>query len=269
MATKREDVVAELERLTDPETLTETTALPRPKLFVPLGRGNTGKTVLLRWVAERANNAGCFPAIADADRTNQTLSSYFDGVISPESADDLDMKEWLDALLEKQIESKMTVLLDLGGGDLVLKQHAAEMELVHFMHKHGVDVVAAHLIGPNLDDLAYLQSVEQGGTFAPERTILVLNEGLISGARSERGAFEPIVQHRIFRDVVARGAKVVRMPRLGCLHEVENRRLSFAAAEAGQTKRELPPLGLTNRQRVAIWLRDMNAAFEPVADWLP
>ena len=263
MVTKRDDTVAELARLAEPA------AAGRPILFVPLGRGSTGKTVLLRWAAERAHNAGRYLVIADADRTNQTLAGYFESVNSPASTNDLDMHDWLDALVEKQIETRMTVLLDLGGGDQVLKQHAAEMELVPFMERNGVDVVAVHMIGPNLDDLAYLQSVEQGATFAPERTVLVLNEGLVSGGRSEERAFDAIVDHAIFHEVMGRGAKTVRMPRLGCLHEVENRRLSFAAAQAGETKRGLPALGLTNRQRVANWLREMVTAFAPVAEWLP
>ena len=261
--------VAELEREGGEMATKKGPQAGSAKLIVPLGRGNTGKSVLSRWMCETAMNAGNPVVIADADRTNQTLAQYFDAVISPTSPDDYDMKAWLDALFEQQIENKLTVVLDLGGGDLVLKRHAAEMELVPFMQSNAIDVAAVHLIGPNLDDLAYLQDVEHEKTFAPERTVLVLNEGLVPGARSERNAFEPIVQHRIFRDAVARGAQVVRMPRLGCLNEIENRRLSFAAAETGQTKRDLPPIGLVNRQRIAIWLREMQAAFAPVAHWLP
>lgn len=248
---------------------TASTETDRPKLFVPLGRGSRGKTVLTRWVAEKAGYEGRHPAIADGDRTNRTLAAYFSDVTSPPSSNDLDVRDWLDGLISAQIEDRVTVLLDLGGGDLTLKRHAAELDLVSFAKANGIDVVAAHLIGPDLDDLSYLQSVEEEKTFAPERTLLVLNEGLVSGARSERIAFEPVVNHRIFRDVEARGAKVVRMPRLGCLHEVELRRVLFADAAAGKTGRDLPPLNPVNRQRVTMWLREMAAAFAPVEDWLP
>ena len=130
-------------------------------------------------------------------------------------------------------------------------------------------MVAVHLIGPNLDDLSYLQEVERDGLFAPKATVLLLNEGLVPAGRSERTAFEPIVSHRIFTDAIGRGAKWVRMPRLGAIQEVENRRLTFRAAEAGETGRGLPPLGAINRQRVALWLREMDTEFEPVSTWLP
>lgn len=269
MTTKRDAAVAQLERPTEVSSDVDATGRARPVFFVPLGRGNTGKTVLLRWAVERAHAEGRFPVIADADRTNQTLAGYFDKVLSPHSNLDIDIKDWLDALIENQIETRATVVLDLGGGDLVLKQHAASMEMVPFLESHEVDVVAAHLIGPNLDDLAYLQSVEANATFAPARTILILNEGLISSGRSEQRAFEQVMAHRVFAEVVERGGRVVRMPRLGCLHEVEARRVSFAAAEAGHSKGGVPPLGLVNRQRVSIWLREMNAAFAPVAEFLP
>jgi hypothetical protein len=65
----------------------------------------------------------------------------------------------------------------------------------------------------------------------------------------------------VFREALKRGARQVWFPRLGCMQEVTSRRLSFATAE-----REL---GFTNRQRVAIWWRQVAEALQPVAAWLP
>jgi hypothetical protein len=48
---------------------------PQPRLVVPLGRGSRGKTVFVRWAAERALSEGRAPVLADADRTNQELAS--------------------------------------------------------------------------------------------------------------------------------------------------------------------------------------------------
>ena len=39
-----------------------------------------------------------------------------------------------------------------------------------------IQPVAVHLIGAGRDDLAYPRDVDEGGAFAPEATILVLNE---------------------------------------------------------------------------------------------
>jgi hypothetical protein len=63
----------------------------------------------------------------------------------------------------------------------------------------------------------------------------VLNEGLVPPGRVARTAFGPIIGHDVFRMVLDRGAVVVRMPRLACMHEVAplacqprvNRRIRF------------------------------------------
>src|SRR2546423_379555 len=94
----------------------------QPRLVVPLGRGSRGKTVFVRWAAERAQSEGRAPVLADGDRTNQELASYFDGVVTPPSADELEVREWLAAFLEQQIAETFSAFLDLGGGDLILKR---------------------------------------------------------------------------------------------------------------------------------------------------
>jgi hypothetical protein len=62
---------------------------------------------------------------------------------------------------------------------------------------------------------------------------------------------------------------VVVMPKLVCMHEIDQRRLTFSDAQEGKVKAGQSPLGPTMRQMVAIWRRSMEAAFAPVAEWLP
>ncbi|NPD69995.1 hypothetical protein HN018_27390 (plasmid) [Lichenicola cladoniae] len=241
-----------------------------PSFIVPLGRGGRGKTWWIRWVVERAQSQGREIVVADADRTNATLSAYFEGVVSPPSADDRDVREWLAAFVEQQIESRFTSVLDFGGGDLILKRVAREIGLVDFLLEHGIRPIAVHLIGPDRDDLAYLQEVERDGVFAPEATILVLNEALVSPHKTAATAFaETVRSHPILEQTVARGARLVTMPRLEPASEIDMRRLTFAAAEAGRVKPGQDPIGPWKRQQIALWRRSMEEAFAPVADWLP
>jgi len=240
-----------------------------PKLIVPLGRGSRGKTAFVRWAAERAQSHGREVVIADMDRTNPTLSGFFGGVTQPEEVGDVDVREWLAAFVEGQIENRFSAFLDLGGGDLILKQVARDMDLVPFLERHGIQPVAVHVLGPDRDDLAYLRDMEQAGVFAPAATILVLNEALVPANRSVKPAFETLVQHEIFRAALGRGAKAVWMPRLAAMHEVDNRRLTFSDAEGGKVKEGQAPIGPWNRQVVAKWRRDMEAAFADVAHLLP
>jgi hypothetical protein len=252
-----------------PPALVATTALATCKFIKTLGRGARGKTWFLRWAAERAQDQGRSVVIADADRTNATLGAYFANVLTPPSADDADMRDWSIALCERQIAERFTLLLDLGGGDLILKQLTREIDLVRFLEAHDVQPVAIYLIGPDRDDLAFLRDLEEGGLFAPRATILVLNEGLVPSGRSVQTAFQPILEHPIFVAAVARGAKAIWMPRLAPAHEVNDRRLTFAAAEASRVKDGQSVIGPWNRQLIAKWRHDMETNFAEVAAWLP
>jgi hypothetical protein len=221
----------------------------QPKLVIPLGRGARGKTFWLRWAIERAQSQGRDIVVADADRTNATLSAFFDGVVTPPSADDRDVKEFLAQFIEQQIEQKFSV---------------------QFLLQHGVTPVAIHCVGPDVDDLAYLQEVEQSCIFVPDATVLIMNEATVPAHRTPLSAFENSVRnHPILTKVVQRGGKLVRMPRLEPAGDIDTRRLTFAAAEEGRAKGGQQVLGPWKRQQVAIWRRAMEESFASVANWLP
>lgn len=241
-----------------------------PKLVLPLGRGNHGKTLFVRWAMERANSRGREVVVADADRTNPTLDRYFSNVLQPESADNVEMMEWLKHLVEQQIKDKFSAFIDLGGGDLLLKQASMEIDLCSFLEENGITPVAVHLIGPNPDDLAYLAELERDSLFAPAATILVLNEALTPPHRTAKAAFRStILDHEIFQSACSRGAKVVFIPRLKSVDEIESRRLGFQAAVAGKLDAGQTPIGPWDRQYVVHWLRAMENNFSPVLGWLP
>jgi hypothetical protein len=208
--------------------------------------------------AARANRP---VVIADADRTNATLGAFYEGVERPDHPDEKTVADWLDELVNTQAETRMSLLLDMGGGDQVFKRFAASLDLAALLQAEGITPVALHFFSPDIDDLAYLQDVEASGAFCPAQTVLVLNEGLIKDARPVDAAFAELREHSIFRAALKRGAREIVLPRLSCMQEVNSRRLSFLGAEKA--------LGLTNRQRVAMWRRDVAKALAPVADWLP
>jgi hypothetical protein len=241
-----------------------------PKLIIPLGRGSRGKTFFVRWSAERAQEQGRSIVIVDADRTNATLSRFFEHVVSPPSGDDRDVREFLGMFIDKQIEERFTAILDLGGGDTVLKALARELGLVEFLSAHGITPVAVHVLGPDTDDLSYLRDVEQESILAPPATILVMNEATVPSHRTAHAAFDSAVRsHPILTDTVGRGALLVRMPRLEPAAEVDRARIGFAAAEGGRGPAGEHVFGPFKRQQVAIWRRLMEESFAPVANWLP
>ena len=259
MASKRTDDVAVMDA---PVTA-------NPKLVIAMGRGRIGKSTFVRWAAENAIRRGQPVVIGDADRTNRTVASFFEGVSRPEYEDDDSLREWVNGVIEQQVADRFSVFLDLEGGDRVLKEHAAALSLVEFCEGYGVDPVAVHFLGGAGDDLAYLRDIEASRSFTPTRTILVLNEGVLPPGKPADRAFQPIEADPLFTAVTDRGARAVRMPRLGCMPYVEGRRLQFEDAVHSRVRSGEEAVGLINRQIVTMWLRSMDAAFAGVREWLP
>jgi hypothetical protein len=240
-----------------------------PKLVIAMGRGRVGKSTFIRWAAENAIRRGQPVVIGDADRTNRTVASFFDGVSRPEYEDDDSLRDWVNGVIEQQVADRFSVFLDLEGGDRVLREHAAALSLVEFCEQFGVDPVAVHFLGSSEGDLAYLRDIEASRSFTPKRTILVSNEGILPPGKPADRAFAPIEANPLFTAVVDRGARSVRMPRLGCMPYVEDRKLQFEDAVHSRVKEGTEPVGLINRQIVTMWLRGMDSAFAGVREWLP
>ncbi len=252
-----------------PKTETQSElAQARPKLILPLGRGHNGKSFWARWLIDRAQTRGREIVVADADRTNPALAAYFGGVLTPPSAEPDDMEAWFIALCEQQAEKRFNAVIDLGGGDQLLKSLGRQLDFANFFEELGVEPVAVYLLTPDLDDLAFLRDLEADGLFAPEATILVLNEGRADGRKSFETAFSAVLGHSIFTAAMKRGARPIAMPRLAYASESDVRRLTLSAARAGRSSDGRPPLGVAQRQFIAKWLRDMEQNFAPVAAWL-
>lgn len=251
----------------------------KPKLILVLGRGKNGKSTFIRWSAEQAFIHARPTVVGDADRTNATVAAFFDGVTRPEYADNDGVTDWVNGLLEDQVEAKLdgkpfNLVLDPGGGDTVIKGHALKLDLVSFCEQHGIEPIAVHLIGDDVDDLAYLRDVEQSRAFTPRKTLLVLNEGVM---RSGSRGFESIKSSPIFLAALDRGAQSVVMPRLENMKKVNDLRLLFgpaAAVKLTDKQKELQTrsglrFGFIDAQLVTTWLRTMRTNFAAVQDWLP
>ena len=241
-----------------------------PIFGVMLGRGGRGKTVTLRAIAEGANTKGRSVVICDGDRTNRTLNTIYDNVSSPDSASFVDVMAWLEKLIDTQIKSRLNILLDLGGGDQVLRQIVHDWDLMRLFAENGVAPLAIHLLGPDPEDLSVLAEMERDGLFAPERTVLVFNEAMVAPHLNLSTPLEDLFETQpVLRAAAERGGKILVVPRLEPIAEVDRRRLTFRAAAEGRTARGLPPLGPVKRSQISKWVRQMEDVLEPVAGWLP
>jgi hypothetical protein len=263
-------VLSEGSELHDQDGQTRPQVSRLPCYLVAFGRGNSGKSTGLRYLGERALAAGRRVLICDCDRNNQTLTAFFGNAVErPDYPDDDSVIAFLNRCADSIASSSLSVVLDMGGGDLVFPRYARSLQLANLLEENGVRPVAMHFVGPALDDLTTLQEIEQSGAFCPDATVIVLNAGLIRDTRTPDAAFKAVRDHETVKAAEARGALVVTMPRLACMHEIDQRRLTFADAQKGRVKPGQEPLGLTMRQMVTIWRRGMESAFTPAEEWLP
>lgn len=238
----------------------------RPKIIMAAGRGKTGKTTMLRWMAERGLSKGSRFLMADIDPTNASFSAYFPDTVRPDSIEPLAVRRWLQEFLQFALSERMTALIDLGGGDTALRSIVAEMPAFNDMIEDAGHAVAIfYLVGHQPEDMTPIATMADLG-FNPAARAIVLNEGTAPIGLPRDRAFARVVSHPLFVDQISTGAVSLWMPRLLAADAVEARQASFFAARDGKTSH---PIGLFDRSRVLHWLDSMDEQFGGVVSWMP
>lgn len=238
------------------------------RLYLPVGRGRGGKTLEARYLIERLFGLGQRLIIADADRTNCTLSQFYPGALQPDSADEADVVALVRQVIESMATTGYSGLIDFGGGDLILKRLAKVMDLQNWLPEIGITPVLLYLLGAYKEDLAFVASLEE--RFAPPATVVILNQAAVPKYMTPVVAFRETVQSSpILADVLSRGARLIIMPQLTPATAIEERLMSFADAAANR-----PPadgserLGIWRAQETKLWLRAMDAETRAIEEWL-
>ncbi|MBV8525537.1 MAG: hypothetical protein JOY71_26010 [Acetobacteraceae bacterium] len=233
-----------------------------PTFLVAAGRGRTGKTTGLRFIVERAKHEGRDVIIADGDRSNQTLSAFFRDATRPRSAEDDDVHTWITSLLDRMAQERVSIVLDLGGGDRTMNIYGRDVGIVDFCEAVGARPVILFFIGPDIDDLAHVEAMQSAGAFLPASSAIVLNESLVRSGQTAANAFEPILRRPEFAQIMERGTKWVTMPRLACMPDLDANRTGFFQANQAA-------LGPVRHFMVTDWQKKMEASFAPIGEWLP
>ncbi len=237
------------------------------------GRGRVGKTVVANTIVQFCREYGANLRVWNADKQNEThsLSSYHPDALRP-VADDLEEKRlWLEGRFDEQARLRYDSVLDLAGGDPLVRHLQSETRLIQTLERRMVRTVSWQVLGPDIADLDYLKLSMDGGLFMPEATLLVLNAGLVRTGRAPKAVFAEIMEHRVFVDAVGRGARVVWFPALSCMTSIADRGLSFAEAKQGITRPGQERLSYFDQARVEIfWDTQIPAFFDSLPrDWLP
>jgi hypothetical protein len=239
-----------------------------PVLVIGLGRGGSGKSTLLSEMVWRARSQGREVVVGDFDPRSQTLTDLFPEAVRPEGEALPDVKKAFVGMLNRMNKERRSGVIDFGAGDRFLAEHGRDLRLVEFCKRRGIDLLAMYVLGPDEEDLRHCLSIWEAGYFRPERTVVVMNEGVIRDGDTVLGAFEPTMGDGRFLGMVREsGAKVILVTRLACMKLVRDRGLGFHEAARGG----LPDDLAVEEFMVEDWLADLEdkRAREGVAEWLP
>lgn len=241
------------------------------KVWMLIGPGGGGKTVLARWLGGELANRDMLgnTLLAALDPTNRTLTDFFETVMQPPSSDPGETVNWLRSLLQFVGRKRGNAVLDFGGGDVSLARAIdATPTIADAMEQEGVGLVAGYVLTPRVDDLASLVTFEQRG-FRPRATALILN---LSKADTP-AAFDAVRRQPAYKAALARGAVELWMPELsqGVALRVEQARVTFRQAQDGEAPagRKPAPISLLERVEVREFLERMASEFQAIEGWLP
>ena len=253
-----------------------------PKLLIRAGRGRTGGSTGLDLAVQRARHQGRRVKPLDGDLRSRTLSALYpaqdekgrpirDGASFPKSDELPDIKEWLSAELDSMVEEQVSRVLDLSGGDRVIQEYVRDLALMEFCRDFGVELAVAVYLGPDMEDFRHATQLLVSGEFKCERTMLVLNEGVIRQGQTTAGAFDPIMEHPDFKMLEAEGVRAAFMRRLTCMSVLRERNLRFYDVLAAKGSGAGPKVSPTLFHMTKTWLETFErewAAFD-VIEWLP
>jgi hypothetical protein len=237
------------------------------------GRGRVGKTVVANAIVQFCQKNGANLGIWNGDRQNEThnLNIFHAETARPLSDDPEEKRLWLETCFDHQARERFDSILDLAGGDPVIRHLAKEARLLRTLERRGIKTVSWQVLGAEIADLDYLKLSMDGGLFMPEATLLVLNTGLVRSGRSVEAAFGEVTSHPVFMEALSRGALSVWFPALICMSALSDRGLTFNQAIRGIVKDGQEPLTFFDQSRAEIFWEDAVPEFfsQIPADWLP
>jgi hypothetical protein len=252
------------------------------RLLIRAGRGRTGGSTGLDLAVQRARHQGRRVKPLDGDLRSRTLSTLYpaedeqgrqiqDGASAPRSDELPDLKEWLSGELDNMVGERVSRVLDLSGGDRVMQEYVRDLALMDFCRDYGVEPTLAVYLGPEMEDFRHATELLVSGEFRCERTLLILNEGVIRQGQTTSGAFDPIILRPEFQALTDEGARPVFMRRLTCMPVLRERGLRFydvGYRTVGTVGEKISP---TLSHMTKTWLERFERELleTRAAEWLP
>ncbi len=267
---------------TSPEESGPPRSPPKRDLVVRAGRGRSGGTTGLDLFMQRARHQGRRVKPLDGDLRSRTLSIRYpavdehgtaivDGASAPPTDEIPDIKTWLSNDLDRMVGEGVSRVLDLSGGDRVLQEYVRDLALPDFCRAFEFGLTIALFLGPELEDFRHAVQFLRSGELRCDRTLLVLNEGVIRHGQTTASAFDPILNHSDFNAVCADGVRPVFLRRLTCMSVLHERGLGFYDVVSGKQDRSGMKASPTLFYMTKSWLDNFEAEFTEagIIGWLP
>ncbi len=265
-----------------PEEVPLSTAVTNPVLAIRRGRGRLGGSLFLDLLIQRARHAGRRVRPLDGDLRSRTLAMLYpavdaknqpvqDGASSPKSEELPDMKEWMLEQLDEMAESRVSRVLDLGGGERVIPEFVRDLSLTTYCRDLGITLLSIYMLGPDVEDFRHVTELVRSGDMDAERTLLVMNEGVIRQGQTAVGAFDTILRHPDMQVLMENGASSIFLKRLSCMPLVrESGRGFYDMAEGKPDAKGVKPRP-TMQHMVKAWLEQNEAEHTAAGTvgWLP
>ena len=241
------------------------------KLWELIGEGNSGKTMLARWMVDRLIEHGLLDmaAVVALAPGNRNLAQFVRTVMQPPTSDPKATAEYARKAMMAMAKGRRNGIFDFGGGDASKRRLIQAMpDLAFRMEEAGLALIAAYVLTPRSADLTFLKTYEGLG-YQPRATALVLNL-----ARAETpAAFDGIRRQPEYKAALARGAVELWMPAMpqDVALRIERAQVQFSQARDGEAPEGRKPANISLLERVMVreWLEAMDAEFRAVEGWLP
>jgi hypothetical protein len=215
--------------------------------FIGGEKGGVGKSLMARVLAQYLIDRGQAFIGFDTDRSHGALMRFYSGYASPVI---VDRYEALDAIIEAAVEQpERRILVDLAAQTHdPLVRWMDDSGVLNLADESGVAIHYWHVMDTGKDSVDLLRRLlDRFGTSL--KYVLVRNQ--VRG--SDFGVLEQSGEQA---RALGLGAKIVSVKKLheSAINKIDATSSSFWSAKNGDGQ---PTLGLMDRQRVKMWLRDI------------
>ena len=251
-------------------------AEPPQALVIRQGRGRLGGSTLLEYIAMRARRGNRHVIVGDGDVDHASLSQIYrpgteGGAVQPPSALPADLHRWVTDLMGRAVDEQSSLILDLGGGEAILRDYGQNTSLVEFCDEVGMQSVGLFMCGGDPADFDHIVGIWDSGHFRPRWSVMVLNEHLAPPGLTAAGGFGFIMERPEWARLSREGMLTLMLPRLVAMPDMRNAGLSYFDAIEGKPGRDGRPLGPMLRFQIRKWVELLEGNLRAIGaeEWLP